>query len=71
MNEQYKKVEGEYYLYQQPYKATTNDLDIIPFSGQSELEITVNESSVKSNNPKIDKSGAICAFFLCDLPFDC
>jgi len=73
MSEQYKKDETAYPLNQTLYNRTIdNDINVLrPFSNQSELEITVRESNVGSNKPQIDKSGAICAFFLCDLPFDC
>ena len=40
-----------------------------PFEGQSELEITVKKAEVA--RVETDKAGAICAYFICDLPFDC
>lgn len=48
------------------------DVTNVVFLGTSKLEIEVERSSPESvEGVKIDKAGAICAYFLCGLPFDC
>lgn len=42
-----------------------------PFAGKNTLEIKIEQYDLSTNHPTIDKQGAICAFFICDLPFDC
>jgi hypothetical protein len=42
-----------------------------PFLGESDLEIKMEETKTSESKPQIDKRGAICAYFICHLPFDC
>jgi len=69
MNEQYENNVQEYNSSQiQPFMLVS---DTKPFFDQSDLELTINNSNTPKNKPSVDKASVICAYFICDLPFDC
>ena len=48
-----------------------NETQTKPFLKKSCLEISIEQSEIPKDKPQIDKQGAICAYFICNLPFDC
>lgn len=43
----------------------------LPFIGESDLEVIAREAPAASGDKETRQAAVICAFFICNLPFDC